>query len=84
MIGSNTSPAHVAVYVKWLIPPPAVDHRYPAPGWMVGEQFVPLSESFMDNTDPNAELMSPQGLKKNFSFTVKPGRNTFDIEIAGD
>lgn len=51
---------------------------------MVGEQFVPLSESFMDNTDPNAELMSPQGLKKNFSFTVKPGRNTFDIEIAGD
>ena len=55
-----------------------------ARGAMVGEHVVSLSESFMNNTDPNASLQSPQGLKKKFSFTVKPGRNTFDIEIAGD
>jgi hypothetical protein len=55
-----------------------------ARGAMVGEHVVSLSESFMNNTDPNASLQSPQGLKKTFSFMVKPGRNTFDIELAGD
>jgi len=55
-----------------------------ARGAIVGEHVVSLTESFMNNTDPNASLLSPHGLKKKFSFTVNPGRNTFGIEISGD
>lgn len=55
-----------------------------ARGAVVGEHAVSLSESFMDNTNPNASLQSKKGLKKRFSCTVKPGTNTFDIEVPGD
>jgi len=54
-----------------------------ADGAMVGDPTVTLSVD-PDESDTNATLRVAKGFDKQFSFTVKPGRNTFDIEIAGD
>jgi hypothetical protein len=37
-----------------------------------------------DESDTRATLRRVEGLGKQFSFTVKPGRNTFAIETARD
>lgn len=54
-----------------------------ADGAMVGDHAVTLSVD-PDESDARATLRVVKGLGKRFTFTVKPGRNTFDIEIAGD
>lgn len=54
-----------------------------ADGAMVGDHTVTLSRD-PDAADPSATTRTTKGLDKTFSFTVKPGRQTFDIEIAGN
>jgi hypothetical protein len=54
-----------------------------ADGAMVGDHTVTLSVD-PDESDARATLGVVKGLGKQFSFTVKPGWNTFGIEISGD
>jgi len=54
-----------------------------AAGAMVGEHTVSLTEE-LDESDPRATMRVRKGLDRKFSFTVAKGKNTFDIEIAGD
>jgi hypothetical protein len=54
-----------------------------ADGAMVGDHTVTLSVD-PDASDARATLRVVEGLGKQYSFTVKPGRNTFDIDTAGD
>jgi len=54
-----------------------------ADGAMVGDHTVTLSID-PDESDARATLRVVKGLGKQFSFTVKPGRNTFAIETASD
>lgn len=54
-----------------------------ADGAMVGDHTVTLSVD-PDESDARATLRRVEGLGKQFSFTVKPGRNTFAIETASD
>lgn len=54
-----------------------------ADGAMVGDHTVTLSVD-PDESDARATLRVVRGLGKQFSFTVEPGKNTFDIEITGD
>jgi hypothetical protein len=54
-----------------------------ADGAMVGDHTVTLSVD-PDESDTRATLRRVEGLGKQFSFTVKPGRNTFAIETARD
>jgi hypothetical protein len=54
-----------------------------ADGAVVGDHTVTLSQD-PDESDPMATMRTTKGLDRKFSFTVKQGRQTFDIEIAGD
>lgn len=54
-----------------------------ADGAMVGDHTVTLSVD-PDESDARATLRVVKGLGKQFSFTVKPGKNTFAIETASD
>jgi hypothetical protein len=58
-------------------------HTEAADGAMVGDHTVTLSVD-PDESDARATLRRVEGLGKQFSFTVKPGWNTFTIKIAGD
>jgi len=54
-----------------------------ADGAMVGDHVVTLSVD-PDESNARATLRVVKGLGKQFSFTVQKGKQTFDIEIAGD
>jgi len=50
---------------------------------MVGEHDVSLAAA-VGTADPQATLAAGKGLGKRCSFTVKPGKNTFDLDLNGD
>jgi hypothetical protein len=55
-----------------------------ADGAMVGDHTVSLSEP-LDESDPRATLRKVRkGLAKQFSFAVRKGKQTFDIDVPTD
>ncbi len=59
-----------------------LDYTDVARGAMVGEHAVSLA-AVVGTTSPKATLGAVEGLEKRFLFTVKAGKNTFDLDLDG-